>query len=286
MVSGEELLDPLAVKAGDVLALDLLGAFGFAGVGVGAAAETEFVHTAYHLLDALVGFDLSLRKHGEVSYLGADEEHGAGVLAGGNAGSAADAFGGIHSHIGEAFGDGDAVGVGHTASGDADVAAGLDDLVEGRAVDDEVADDGEGFGAPRLDPYLVAVVELAHVELTGGDAVVVAVGTAVDVESAHAADAFAAVVVEADGVGYVVVDELFVEDVEHLEERTLRRYVADLVGLEATFCLGVLLTPYMKCEVHCLIFFFTKTKTITKKGLLPFWFSFWFPFWFSFSFSF
>ena len=254
VVAGEELLDPLAVEAGDVLAFDLLGAFGFAGVGVGAAAEPEFVHTADHLLDALVGLDLSLGQHGEVSHLGTDEKHGAGVLTGCHAGAAADAFGGIHCHIGETFGDGDGVGVGHTAGGDADVAAGLDNLVESTAVHDEVADDGEGFGTPGFDPDFVAVVELTHVELAGGDAVVVAVGTTVDVESAHAADAFTTVVVEAYGVGYIVVDQLLVEDVEHFEERTLWRYVADLVGLEATLGLGVLLTPYMKGKIHFISF--------------------------------
>lgn len=39
VVAGEELLDPFAVEAGDVLAFDLLGTFGLACVGVGAGAE-------------------------------------------------------------------------------------------------------------------------------------------------------------------------------------------------------------------------------------------------------
>ncbi len=221
MVAGEKLFDPFAVESRDVLTLDLLGAFGLAGIGVGAGSETQFVHTADHLLDAFVGFDLSLGEHGEVGDLGTDEEHGAGVLAGGDTGTAADAFGGIHGHIGEALGYRDGIGVGYAAGGDADVTAGLDDFVEGGAVDNEVADDGEGFGTPRFNPNLVAVVEFAHVELTGGHTVVVAVGASVDVETAHAADAFAAVVVEADGVGDVVIDELLIEDVEHFEERTV-----------------------------------------------------------------
>ena len=88
-------------------------------------------------------------------------------------------------------------------------------------------------------------MELAHVELAGGDTVVVAVGTAIDVEAAHAADAFAAVVVETDRMGDAVVDKLFVEDVEHLKERTIGRYVVEMVCLEMAFGAGILLPPDM-----------------------------------------
>lgn len=116
------------------------------------------------------------------------------------------------------FADEDGVGVWHAAGGGAYVAAGLDDLIEGGAVYYEVADYWECLGAPWLDPDLVSVLEVAHVELAGGDAGVVAVGTAVDVEAAHAADAFATVVVEAYWVGDLVIDKLLVEDVEHFKE--------------------------------------------------------------------
>ena len=81
---------------------------------------------------------------------------------------------------------------------DGDVAAGLDDAVEGAAVDDEVLDHREARGPPRLDGDLVAVVELAHVELAGRGAALRAVGLAVDHQPARAADALAAVVVERD----------------------------------------------------------------------------------------
>jgi hypothetical protein len=57
-----------------------------------------------------------------------------------------------------------------------DEAAGLDDAVEGAAVDGEVLDDRERGGAPGLDGDLVAVLELAHVELAGGGAFCGAVG--------------------------------------------------------------------------------------------------------------
>lgn len=68
--------DPLAVHAGDVESLDLLWALCLAGIGVGAVAEAEFVHLAYHLLNAVVGLWLALWEECHVAYLGADEEHG------------------------------------------------------------------------------------------------------------------------------------------------------------------------------------------------------------------
>ncbi len=171
-----------------------------------------------HLPDAVGGLDFALREQGKVAHLGTDKEHGTGVFASSDTGSAADAGSGIHGLVGLVLGDGDGVGIGNTAGGGADVAACLDDFVEGGAVYHEVADDGEGLGTPRFNPDFVAIVKFAHVKLAGGDTVVVAVGTAIDVQAAHAADAFAAVVVEADGVGNAVVDELLVEDVEHFEE--------------------------------------------------------------------
>ena len=80
VVAGEELLDPLAVEAGDVLALDLLGAFGLAGVGVGAGAEAQLVHLADHLLHAVGSLHASLWQECQMADLGADKEHGRGVL--------------------------------------------------------------------------------------------------------------------------------------------------------------------------------------------------------------
>jgi hypothetical protein len=72
--------------------------------------------------------------------------------------------------------------------------------------------------APRLDPNLLAVAEVAHVQLARGRGALGSVCDAVDDETAHAADAFAAIVVESDGI-LTVLDEAFVDDVKHFEER-------------------------------------------------------------------
>ena len=225
--------------------LDEFGTLGFAGVGVGAVAEAQFVHLGYHLLCAVGGLDLTLWQQGQMTDFGAYEQHGAGVLAGCYAGAATDARCRVHGHVRYVFRNRNGVGIGDTTRGRADVASRLDDLVEGGTVYYEVADDREGLGSPWFDPDVVAILELPHVELAGGDAVVIAVGTTVDIESAHATDAFAAVVVEAHGMRDAVVDEPLVQDVEHLKEGTIRRDVVDGVGLEMALGAGVLLTPDM-----------------------------------------
>ena len=76
--------------------------------------------------------------------------------AGGDAGAAPDALGGVHREIGRLLRDRDAVGVGRGTGADGDEAAGLLDLVERTAVGDQVLLDREGAGAEGLDDDDVA----------------------------------------------------------------------------------------------------------------------------------
>ena len=137
------------------------------------------------------------------------------------------------------------VGIRHAARGGADVATCLDDFVEGGTVHHEVAYDRERFGAPGLNPDVVSIMELAHVQLAGGDAVVVAMGPAVDIQAAHTTDALATVVVEAHGMRDMVVDEPLVQDVKHLKEGAFGRDAFQRIGLEMALGAGVLLSPNM-----------------------------------------
>ncbi len=177
--------------------------------------------------------------------LGTYKQHRAGVLTSSHTGTAADAGRGIHGHVGFMFWNRNRVGIRHAARGGADVATRLDDFVECRTVHHEVADDWERLGAPGFNPNVVSIMEFAHVQLAGGDAVVVAMWAAVDIESTHAADALATVVVEAHGMGYAVVDELLVQDVKHLKEGAVGRDAFQRIGLEMTLGTGVFLTPNM-----------------------------------------
>jgi len=176
---------------------------------------------------------------------GTHKQHGTGVLASRYTSPATDARRRIHSHVGGMLWNQDGVGIGDTTRGGTDVASRLDDFVEGRTIHHEVTDDRESFGAPRFNPDVVAVLELAHVELAGGDTVVVAVRPTVDVESAHATNALAAVVVEANGMRDTVVDESLVQDVEHFKEGAVGRDAIQRISLEMALGAGVLLSPNM-----------------------------------------
>ena len=136
-------LDELAVQSGDVGDGFALGADGFAGTGVGAVAEAEFFHTHHHIFGATGSLGATLRQEGELADLRTDEEHSRAVLTSGDAGSATDAGGAVHCLVGILFRDEDGVGVLSLSGADRGVAARLDNLVEGTAIDHTVLDDGE-----------------------------------------------------------------------------------------------------------------------------------------------
>ena len=208
----------MPIKPCNILPLDELRALGLAGIGIGAVAEAQLVHLGDHLLRSVGGLDLALGQQSQMAYFGTHKQHCAGILASRYAGATADARSCVHSHVGVVFWDGDGVGIGDTSRGGADVASRLDDLVESGTIHNKVSDDGEGFCAPRLNPDIIAIAEFAHMELASGDAIVITVGSTVDIQSAHTADALAAVVVEAHRVCDAVVDEPLVQNVEHFKE--------------------------------------------------------------------
>ncbi|MPN38973.1 hypothetical protein SDC9_186498 [bioreactor metagenome] len=72
---------------------------------------------------------------------------------------------------------------------------------------------------------------------------------AVDHQRAHSADAFPAIRIE----GYRVLacrDDLFVNNVEHLEEGHVLADTLGLVGLKMAGRLAVPLPPNFKCQIH------------------------------------
>ena len=102
---------------------------------------------------------------------------------------------------------------------------------------------------------------MTHEELAGGHVIVRTVSAAVNEQRACTADTLAAVVVErhrtaalaASVNGYWIVtltDQLLIEDVKHFEERGVLLYSGNMISLKMTLFLGVLLTPYLKIEIH------------------------------------
>ena len=211
-------LDELAVQAGDVGDGLILRADSLAGASVGAVTEAELFHAHHHCLGTLGCLGTALGQECKLGNLRRDEEHGRAILTCCYAGTTADACCAVHSLVGVLLRDEDGIGILSLSGTDGGVAAGLDDLIESTAVDHAVLDDGECSRTPGLNSDDVAIVEAAHVELTGGStALGLSVRCAVDVERAHTADTLAAVVVEYERL-LTLVDELFVEDVKHLEE--------------------------------------------------------------------
>ena len=163
--------------------------------------------------------------------------------------AAADALGRVHRQIRFLLRNGQRVRVRCTAGVDRDVPARGDDAIECTAIDDEVAQHGEGLGAPRLDVDLVAVLEVAHVQLARRHAAVPTVGDAVDHHRAHAADALAAVVIEGDRL-FALRLELLVERVHHLEERHVLGHVLDVVRLHRAGLILARLAPHVDLQLH------------------------------------
>ena len=250
----EFCVDKLAVEAGDVAQRNVLGAFGGACTGVGAVAETELVHFAHHSAGTAATLNLTLGQECELAHLGRHEEHGRTVLAGSHAGAATDACGGVHGHIGHFLADGQAIGILGATAVERNITAGLLDFVEGVAVDCEVADYGERSRAPGLDGDQVAIVEFAHVKLASGNALHGAVGMTVDVQRAHAADTFTAVVVEYYGF-FALFDQLLVEHVEHFQERASGGNVVERIVDELSFLFRTTLTPNFQFYADILFHF-------------------------------
>jgi len=210
---------------------------------IGAVSEAFLVHLADHGEGAFLALGLALRKVAEVRDFCCGKEHGGAVRAGGDAGTATDAGCGVECVVGVVFADRDGVRVDRGASADVDVSASGDDTVEGRAVDDEVLDDGERIGTEWLDPKCVAVAEFPHVDLACGDALFLGVWDAVDGKRAGTADALAAVVIEMYGI-VALLDDAFVDDVEHFEKRSLRWNIFRRISVNATFRARSGLAPY------------------------------------------
>jgi hypothetical protein len=221
---------------------DEFRARGAALVLVGAAAEAEVIGGVDHREHAAVALRLTLRHEPEVRDLGGDEEHGGRVLAGSDAGTAADALRGVHREVRIDLRHRHRIRVRRRTGARRDVAARLLDLVERRTIRHQIAHHRERVGAEGFDRDDRAVRKAAQVRLAAGHALVRTVRLAVDDQRARAANALAAVVGE--GNRLVPGDrEAVVYHVEQLEERHVRTHVLRGVIDEAAGLVRASLTP-------------------------------------------
>ncbi len=145
--------------------------------------------------------------------------------------------------------DEDGIGILRGTGTDGNETAGLEDLVKGPTVHDEILDYREGSGTPGFHSDGGTRLEMAHEELAGGHLIVRTMGAAVHIQGACTADTLAAVVVEGDGF-HTLADELVIEDVQHFEEGGVLLHIGDMIGLEVTLGFGVFLAPHFHVIFH------------------------------------
>ncbi len=254
-------LEELAVEAGDVVNGDAFWTFHLAGAGVGAVAEAELFHLCDHIPGPFSGLWTALWKQSEGTYPCGHKEHSRAVLTRCHASTATNACGSVHALLSVLVRNEDVVGILSGTCSDRDKSTGLKNLVKGAAVNHQVLDDRETSTSERLDSNGSTIFEVTHEKLASGDMIVRTVRAAVNEQRASTADTLTTVVVErhrtaalaASVNGYWIVtltDQLLIEDVKHFEERGILLYSGNMISLKMTLFLGVLLTPYLKIEIH------------------------------------
>ena len=123
------------------------------------------------------------------------------------------------------------------------------DPVERAAVDHQILQDWKRASPPWLEVHFLAVFEMPQVKLADCRSALRPVRHAIDHEPAHAADAFAAIVVESDRV-LALLDQPFVEHVQHFQKRHVLVHAGNLVAHHAPPVLRIFLPPDVECEFH------------------------------------
>ena len=257
---GTLCLDELAVEAGDVAERDVLGTLSRTSSGVGTVAEAKLVHLADHGAGTAGTLNLTLGKKGKLAYLGTDEEHCRTILASCNTCTATDTCSRVHCYIGNLLGYGEIVGIGSSATIERHVTSCLLYLVKGITVDHKVAYHRECGRTPRFDGDGVLVVELTHVELTGGYALYRTMGMSVDIKRAHPADTLAAIAVKYHRL-LTLLYELLVEHIEHFEEAASGGDVLHTVVLERPRFFRATLAPNLEVYIYIMFHFASDKKS-------------------------
>ena len=104
----------------------------------------------------------------------------------------------------------------------------LHDPIQRAPIDHQVLDDWKGSDAKGLDRDCCSVAKFSHIKFTDRTGMIGTMCFAVNSERTGSADAFTAIGIKRDW--YLDASEqMFVEDIEHFEERRMRRYVTHFV---------------------------------------------------------
>ena len=246
--------EELAVEAGDMGNSYTLRALKLAGAGIGTVAKAQLIHLGHHGLGAALGLRTALGQQSERTHAGSHEQHGRSVLASSHTCTATNASGSIHTLFGLVVRDEDVIGILSRTGTHGNKAAGLQYLVKCRTVNHQILYDGESGTPPGLHRDGGAVLKVTHKQLTGSDMVVRTMGPAVNIQRAGTADTLAAVMVERYGAAALATAldghrvtalayKLFIQNIQHFKEGRIFLYTRNMICLEMTFCLGVLLAP-------------------------------------------
>lgn len=164
---------------------------------VGTRTEVE-VSRGGHRCDSILSFRLPLWQECQLRHLRADEEVGRRIWTSGDAGTTADTCRVVHRLFGYRLGDRDRVGVGRSANRCGDMAAGGDDSIEGRSVDDEISDHGETPSMHRFESEVVTIGERPKMLLARRGVHLRSVWNSVHEDTTTSADSLSTVVVEDD----------------------------------------------------------------------------------------
>ena len=239
-----------------------LRALHLAGAGIGAVTKAQLIHLGHHRLGPFLRLRTALRKQRQGTDARSHEKHRRTVLTGRYASTATDARSRIHAFLRTFVGNQDIVGILRRTGTDGNEAAGLQDLVKRTAVHHQVLDDRESGAAPRLDSDCRTILEMTHEQLAGRHMIVRTMRAAVNIEGTGTADTLAAIMIERHGTTALATlvhsnrvttfpDQLLIEDIEHFKERSILFNPGNMISLEMSLILGVLLTPYFQIEFHC-----------------------------------
>ena len=137
-------LDHLAVQAGDVGNRLVLRAYSLASTGVGTVTKSELVHLGNHVLHTTGSLYSTLGMQSQLANLRRYEQHGRSILRCSTASATADARSAVHSFISIFLRNQDSIGILSLTCADRGIAASLDNLIEGIAVNHTVLDYREG----------------------------------------------------------------------------------------------------------------------------------------------
>src|SRR5258706_5550329 len=177
-----------------------------------------------------------------MSHLRGGEKHSSRIGTGSDACAAADAGCRIKSGFRGILGHQNVICFRSAAGRRGDEASCLNNSIERRTIDGQIAQDGKGTRTPGFQRYRIAVLEETHRELTDRGAAPASVGYSVNQKTACAANSLAAIMLE--GHWRLTLGlKIFVQQIEHLEKRHVRRHALHLIGDKPTGRLGILLPP-------------------------------------------